>query len=429
MKTSLQRRSLLTASGAGAALAALGGCAGFGESAPPKPVGRVVVIGGGWGGMTAAKYLRVFSGGAIQVFLIEREASFVSCPLSNLVLSGQRKIEDLTHGYASLRNHGVQVVRANVTAINVERKRVVTDRIEDMPYDRVIVSPGIDFIPNSIEGLDAEAQKTILHAWKAGPDTTALRRQLEAMPDGGVYVLAIPRAPYRCPPGPYERVCQVAQYVKTSKPKSKVIVLDANEQIVSKPGLFRAAWDNFFKGIIEYRNNAEVRRVDAKAMTVSTDFDTIKGNVLNVLPPQRAADLARTAGLVTANDRWCGVDWLTMESTARKEVHVLGDSTLSAPAMPKSGHMANQHGKVAAAAITAIMTGRPVNENPVIANTCYSFTSDRHAVHVASVHRFDPAQKTMVAVAGSGGVSSENNELEHTYAQAWARNVWADMMG
>ncbi|MEO7403269.1 MAG: NAD(P)/FAD-dependent oxidoreductase, partial [Burkholderiales bacterium] len=283
-----------------------------------------------------------------------------------------------------------------------------------------------------VEGFNAEAQKTILHAWKAGPDTVALRAQLQAMPDGGVFVLSIPRAPYRCPPGPYERVCQVANYLKSSKPKSKIIVLDANENIVSKPALFRAAWDNYYKGMIDYRPNAEVKKVDAAAKTVSTDFDTVKGDVLNVLPPMRAGDIAQKAGLITANNRWCGVDWLTMESIARKEIHVLGDSTLSAPAMPKSGHMANQHGKIAAAAVTALMTGKPVNTDPVIANTCYSFTSERHAIHVASVHRYDAAQKTLVTVPGSGGISAPNAEqtyqLEHSYAEAWARNVWADML-
>ena len=203
------RREFLKIAGAGATLSALGACA-IGPTEPPKPLGRVVIVGGGWGGATAAKYLRMWSGGAIQVFMIEREPSFVSCPLSNLVLAGTRKIEDLTISYAKLRDYGVQVVRANVTGINVERKRVQTDRIEDMPYDRLIVAPGVDFMFDQVEGFTAEAQKTILHAWKAGPDTVALRAQLQAMPDGGVFVLSIPRAPYRCPPGPYERVCQVA---------------------------------------------------------------------------------------------------------------------------------------------------------------------------------------------------------------------------
>src|SRR5256712_2567252 len=249
------------------------------------------------------------------------------------------------------------------------------------------------------------------------------------MPDGGGYILSVPRAPYRCPPGPYERACQVAFYCKQAKPRSKVIVLDANEDIVSKPALFKAAWNDLYKGAIEYRGNNEVKAVDARAKTVKTDFDTIKGDVVNVLPPMRAGDIARTAGLLTPNTRWCGVDWLSMEATAHKGVHVLGDATLSAPAMPKSGHMANNHAKLAAAAIIELMNGRAPNPGPVIANTCYSFVSDREVINVASVHRYDQTQKTLVPVPGSAGVSSARSELEGMYGWAWAQNIWADMLG
>jgi sulfide dehydrogenase [flavocytochrome c] flavoprotein chain len=249
------------------------------------------------------------------------------------------------------------------------------------------------------------------------------------MRDGGVFVISIPRSPYRCPPGPYERACQAAFYFKQSKPRSKVIILDANEDVVSKPALFKAAWNDLYKGIIEYRNNSEVKALDARAMTVRTDFDTITGDVLNVLPPMRAGDIARSAGLMTGNTRWCGVDWLTMESLAHKGIHVLGDATLSAPAMPKSGHMANNHGKLAAAAITELMNGRAPNPQPVIANTCYSFVSDKEVIHVASVHRYDSAQKTLTVVPGASGVSSGRSEVEGAYAWAWAQNIWSDMLG
>ena len=249
------------------------------------------------------------------------------------------------------------------------------------------------------------------------------------MPDGGVYILSVPRAPYRCPPGPYERACQVAFYFKQAKPRSKVIILDANEDVVSKPALFKAAWNDLYKGMIEYRGNSEVKAVDARAKTVKTDFDTIKGEVLNVLPPMRAGDIARTAGLLASNTRWCGVDWLSMESTVHKGIHVLGDATLSAPAMPKSGHMANNHGKLAAAAIVELMNGRAPNPQPVITNTCYSFVSDREVIHVASVHRYDPAQKTLTVVPGASGVSSGRSEIEGGYGWAWAQNIWADMLG
>jgi len=424
----LTRRDFLKTSGALAATSLLPGCA-MEPAAPSKPIGRVIVIGGGYGGATAAKYLRVWSNGSIEVFLVERNAEFISCPLSNLVLGGTKTLSDITRGYAGLRSYGVQVLRDEATAINVEKKKVSLKRIEDLPYDRLIVSPAVELMYEQIEGYDAEAQKKILTAWKAGPETVALRQQLESMRDGGVFVISIPRSPYRCPPGPYERACQAAFYFKQSKPRSKVIILDANEDVVSKPALFKAAWNDLYKGIIEYRNNSEVKALDARAMTVRTDFDTITGDVLNVLPPMRAGDIARSAGLMTGNTRWCGVDWLTMESLAHKGIHVLGDATLSAPAMPKSGHMANNHGKLAAAAITELMNGRAPNPQPVIANTCYSFVSDKEVIHVASVHRYDSAQKTLTVVPGASGVSSGRSELEGAYAWAWAQNIWADMLG
>ena len=424
----ISRREFLKASGAAAATSLLSGCVTQ-ASVPSKPIGRVIVIGGGFGGATAAKYLRMWSEGTIEVFLIERNAEFISCPTSNLVLGGTKTMGDITRGYAKLREYGVQVLRDEATGINVEKKRVSLKRIEDLPYDRLIVSPAVDLMHEQIEGYNAEAQKTILHAWKAGPETVALRQQLEAMPDGGVYVLAVPRSPYRCPPGPYERACQVAFYFKRAKPRSKVIILDANEDVVSKPGLFKAAWNDLYKGMIEYRGNSEVKAVDARAMTLKTDFDTIKGDVLNVLPPMRAGDVARTASLLAPNTRWCGVDWLSMESTAHKGIHLLGDATLSAPAMPKSGHMANNHGKLAAAAIIELMNGREPNPQPVIANTCYSFVSDKEVIHVASVHRYDPAQKTLTVVPGASGVSSGRSEIEGGYGWAWAQNIWSDMLG
>src|SRR5712675_2321134 len=320
----LTRRDFLRTSSALAATSLLPGCA-MEPAAPAKPVGRVIVIGGGYGGATAAKYLRMWSSGSIEVFLIERNAEFISCPLSNLVLGGTKTLSDITRGYAGLRSYGVQVLRDEATAINVEKKKVALKRIEDLPYDRLIVSPAVELMYEQIEGYDAEAQKKILTAWKAGPETVALRQQLESMRDGGVFVISIPRSPYRCPPGPYERACQAAFYFKQSKPRSKVIILDANEDVVSKPALFKDAWSDLYKGIIEYRNNSEVKALDARAMTVRTDFDTITGDVLNVLPPMRAGDIARSAGLMTGNTRWCGVDWLTMESLAHKGIHVLGD--------------------------------------------------------------------------------------------------------
>jgi NADPH-dependent 2,4-dienoyl-CoA reductase/sulfur reductase-like enzyme len=421
----VSRRDFVKLIGAGAALS-VAGCATTREGS----AGRVVVIGGGYGGATAAKYIRQWSDGRVEVVLVEPNTEFVSCPLSNLVLGGTRSIESLTLPYSNLPKYGVKLVRDEVTVVDADKKRVRLKSGEEIAYDRLVVSPGIDFIFADLPGLNnAEAQKVVLHAWKAGPQTVALRKQLEAMPDGGTFILSIPKAPYRCPPGPYERASQIASYFKTAKPKSKVLVLDANDDIVSKKGLFTAAWNDLYKGIVEYRPSQEAKDVDVKGLAVKTEFDSFKGDVLNVLPPQRAGVIAQQAKLVTANNRWCGVDWRTTESVAIPGIHVLGDSTLAAPAMPKSGSMANNHAKICASAVVALMTGQPTNPVPIINNTCYSYVSGTEAMHVTSIHRYDPAQKTLVTVPGSGGVSSQRSELEKAYADNWAQSIWADTLG
>jgi NADPH-dependent 2,4-dienoyl-CoA reductase/sulfur reductase-like enzyme len=283
----------------------------------------------------------------------------------------------------------------------------------------------------NVRGMSAAAAESVPHAWKAGPQTLLLRRQLEAMADGGIAVMSFPLAPYRCPPGPYERACQIAAYLKAKKPKSKLIVLDANPDYVSKKPLFSRVFSEDYKDIIDYRNNAPVAEVDVAAKTAVLELgDRVKADVLNLIPPQRAANIARDAGLITANNRWCEVDWMSMESVKVRNVHVLGDATLSAPAMPKSGHMANQHGKAAAAAIVELLNGRaPIA--PMMANTCYSYIDDKSAVHVASVHRYVAEKKTMEAVAGSGGISSQDRNswaIEGVYAWSWAQTIWADML-
>ncbi|HEX2197851.1 MAG TPA: FCSD flavin-binding domain-containing protein [Burkholderiales bacterium] len=416
----MKRRDFIKFAGAASA-ASLVGCA-----TPGGAKGRVVVIGGGYGGATAAKYLRMWEPG-IDVVMVERNDVFTSCPMSNLVLGGNRTMEDIRRTYDGLRRRGVRVVNDEATAIDTAKKVVRLQRGGDLPYDRLIVSPGVDFNVGEIEGYQA-AEARILHAWKAGPQTVALRRQLEDMKNGGVYVLAVPLAPYRCPPGPYERASQVAHYFKHAKPRSKVLILDANPDVTSKGPLFKRAWADLYKGIIEFRGNSKVVAVDPGAMAVRTDFDTIRGDVLNVVPPQRAGDIAVNAGLITHNNRWCDVDWRTLESKAVKGVHVLGDATLSAPGMPKSGHMTNQQAKVCAAAVIELMSGRAANPAPVMTNTCYSYVSDAEVIHVASVHQWDAGQGTIIPVKGAGGVSAARNELEGKYAWAWAQNIWADML-
>jgi len=422
----MQRREFLKALGAaGLAASALGGCAGTARGGP-----KVVVVGGGYGGATVAKYLHMWSNGALDVTLVEANPAFVSCPLSNLVVGGSKQMADITVSYDGLVKRGVKVVFATATSIDTERNLVRLSDARALPYDRLVLSPGIDFLYDQVPGLNnAAAQQKILHAWKAGPQTVALRRQLEAMPDGGVYAISIPRAPYRCPPGPYERACQVAWYFKQAKPRSKVLILDGNEDVTSKKGLFMKAWNDDYKGIVEYRPNYVLTDVDAATMTLKFETaDDVKASVLNVIPPHRAGAIAAQAGVITANNRWCEVDFLTFESIKVPKIHVLGDAIQVAPLMPKSGHMANQHAKVAAAAILNAFAGVAPNPTPVLNNTCYSFMSDKNVAHVCSVHQYDKEKKTLVTVPGSGGLSSAANAIEGEYAFAWAKNIWADAL-
>lgn len=426
----MQRRSFLGAL-SGAAVMSTGLGMLTPRQARAAAPAKVVVVGGGYGGATAARYLRAWSGNAIEVTLVEPDAAFVSCPLSNLVVTGQRTMADITRSYETLASRfGVRIVRDTVTAIDPSRRTVRLAGGDTLPYDRLVLSPGVEMQTGAIAGLSRPGGDQILHAWKAGPQTEALARQLAAMRDGGTFAITVPLAPYRCPPGPYERASLVADYLKRNKPRSKVLILDANPDITSKGALFRQVWQTRYAGMIEYRPQYETVDVDPATRTLKFDVqDDERADVINLLPPQRAGAIAVATGLATANGRWCEVDFLTMASRAAPDIHVIGDAIQIAPLMPKSGHMANQHGKVAAGAIVALLAGQAPNPAPLYNNTCYSFTSASEAVHIASVHRYDPAQKTMVTVPGSGGLSPAPSDLEGRYAQAWAQGIWTDMLG
>ena len=425
----LQRRTLLKATGAAGALT-LAGCAANMTGTSNKA--RVLVVGGGFGGATAAKYVRLLSDSKIDVVLVEPDAAFVSCPLSNLVLGGSRLVADLTVPYTALtKQHGVTVVKDMVASIDPVKRVAVLASGASIAYDKLVLSPGVEMIWDRVAGLkDASAQGRILQAWKAGSETVALRRQLEAMPDGGVFAIAIPEAPYRCPPGPYERACVVAAYLKAAKPKSKLLILDANEDVTSKGALFKKVWAEQYKGLVEYRPQHKATSVDAAKNTVKFEIqDEVRADVLNVLPPMRAGGIAVQTGLANSNARWCNVNFLNFESTAHRHIHVIGDAIQVAPLMPKSGHMASSHAKVVAAAIVAELNGWEVNPAPMLSNTCYSFVDASRVIHVASVHEYVAAEKTFKTVTGSGGLSLAPNELEGTYAWNWARTIWADALG
>jgi NADPH-dependent 2,4-dienoyl-CoA reductase/sulfur reductase-like enzyme len=418
----LQRRTLLKAGAAAAsalALPHLGAQAGE----------RIVIIGGGFGGATAARYLRRFHPG-LQVTLVEPASDFVMCPMSNRVIHGGMNLRDITRPYSRfvIRN-GLRWVKARADAIEPEA-RIVRAGGEKIPYDRLVVSPGVDYLYEGIEGLQTPEQQALVpHAWKAGEQTQRLRNMLQALPEDGVVAMTIPKVPYRCPPGPYERASLIAYYLQASKPRAKLLVFDANPEIQAKKGLFEAVWKGRYAGRIEYVPNADLKVVDARNGVL--DFEVqgkVKAHVLNVIPPQRAGAIARASGLANAGGRWCGVDFLTYESTAVPRVHVLGDSIAGAPGMPKSGHMANQEAKVCAGAIAALAQGQPAPALPIIANTCYSFVSQTEVIHVATVYRYDTAKKTMVAAPG-GGLSDAPNTTEALHAMSWAANIFNDTLG
>ena len=428
----MKRRALLAAGGV-LGLRGLTGCASMAApAAGGGSGGRVVVVGGGYAGATAARYLRLFSNGRVDVTLVEPEAAFVSCPLSNLVLGGTHRLEEMTVPYATLdTRHGVRVVRDRATAIDAGRREVALAGGNRLAYDRLVLAPGVELLFDEIAGLrEANRDGRIVQAWQAGPETLALRRQLEAMPEGGTFAIAIPESPYRCPPGPYERACLVADYLQRAKPRAKVLILDANEDVTSKGPLFKKAWAESYAGRVEYRPQHKATAVDAAKGTISFEVqDDVRADVLNVLPPMRAGAIAVQAKLADANGRWCSVDFLDFQSKVVPGIHVLGDAIQIAPLMPKSGHMANSHAKVAAAAIVAALAGREIDPAPMLTNTCYSFVDPKRAVHVASVHAWAPAERTFLPVPGSGGLSSAPSEVEGELAWSWARTIWADALG
>ncbi|MCX7155208.1 MAG: NAD(P)/FAD-dependent oxidoreductase [Rhodocyclales bacterium] len=421
----LDRRSFLKLVGAGAGAVGLP-LIGQAAELMPKSGKRVVVVGGGYGGTIAAKYVRMMDK-SIEVVLIERNDHFVSCPFSNLYLGGLLPdLNTLTIKYDKLAaNHGVKVVQAEVTGIDPAAKVVTTSK-GTLSYDRLVLSPGIDFRLDEMKGYDDAAMEVMPHAWKAGPQTVLLRKQLEAMKPGGNVVISIPLAPFRCPPGPYERASMVAMYLKQHKPGSKVIVLDANPDIVSKKGLFLKGWKKHYDAIIDYRPAKKVTEVDTGKMAVMIEgLEEVQGAVINVIPPQKAGHIAHAAGLVGADKKWCPVNPTTFESTLHKDIHVIGDSSI-AGAMPKSGYSANSEAKVCATNIVALMNGKEVTEMSAI-NTCYSFLSAKEAVSVTGVYKVNAEKQAIEGVAGSVAVSPDLSEVEAIYAESWLRNILTEM--
>ncbi len=395
-----------------------------------RSVARVVIIGGGFGGASAARMLREVAP-AIEVTLIEPARTYVACPFSNLVIAGLREITEQGFGHDRLAAAGVRVIHEPARAVDAATRTVTLETGGTLGYDRLILSPGIDIRWGALPGYGRTAIRNMPHAWKAGAQTVLLRNQLRDMADGGVVVMSAPPAPYRCPPGPYERASLIAHYLQREKPLSKLIILDAKDRF-SKQGLFQAEWSARYSGLIEWRGAADdgrVRRVEPERRAFETDFDRIEADVANVIPPQKAAAIAAAAG-VSDGTGWCPVDPVSFESTLQPGIHVIGDAAIAAP-MPKSAFAANAQGKACAIQVARLIAGESARPT-VLANTCYSYVAPDAAISVAGVYRLSEAAIT--EIEGAGGTSPldaapADRAAEARQAAHWFETIAADAFG
>ncbi len=414
----ITRRGLLASAAAGAASSLSS------PSVAQGAAGRVVVIGGGFGGATCARFLKSLEP-RLDVTLVESNPTFTACPFSNEVIVGLRELTEQEFGYDGLLKAGVTLAIQSATAINASARIVSLADGTKLSYDRLVLSPGIDINWSGLPGYTQAAAERMPHAWKAGAQTLLLRRQLEAMPDGGTVVISAPANPFRCPPGPYERASLIAWYLKTKKPKSKLILLDAKDAF-SKQRLFQNAWKELYPGLLEWvslSSGGKVNSIDSETMTLVTDFDRIKADVANVIPPQKAGAIAAIAE-VADRSGWCPIDPVSFESKLQPDMHVIGDAAIMG-AMPKSAFAANAQGKACAAAVVRLLAGEKPIE-PRLVNTCYSIVQPDYGISVAGVYR--PEKDLFVDIEGAGGVSpidapKSARIAEAGYAHGWFKTI------
>ena len=396
-----------------------------------RPVSaRVVIVGGGFGGSTCAKYLNRFDS-SLEITLIEPSTRFITCPFSNMVINGMQAMDTISHDYKAQADRGIKVMHARVQEVDATAKKVTLDNGKVLEYDRLVLSPGIDFKWEDVEGMEASDAEIIPHAWQGGTQTTLLRNQLTAMPDGGVVIVAAPENPFRCPPGPYERVSLIANYLKQHKPKSKVLVLDAKDKF-SKQALFMQGWENLYPGMIEWVGGSKGGRIDEIDVATRTLYteagDAHKGDVVNLIPPQKAAAIAHHAGL-TNNDGWCFVNQRTFESKIHRDIHIIGDASIAGK-MPKSGFAANSQGKVCAAAIASSLQGVTMPD-PSYVNTCYSLLSPDYGISVAAVYRYSEEKGIYKTGGGVSPIEADATYRlqEARYAKGWYDSITMDTFG
>ncbi len=422
--STLNRRHIIAGLGASGALGSIS------LPALAQAKANLVIIGGGFGGATAARYLKRLVPNA-NISLVEPNSKFISCPFSNLVIAGERTLDEQTFSYKNLVKAGITLVQEKASKIDSASKTVTLEGGKTLPFDRLVLSPGIDFRWDAIEGYNQAASQIIPHAWKAGSQTQLLRDQLLAMEDGGLVIMSVPPAPFRCPPGPYERASLIAHYLKTQKPRSKLLVLDAKDSF-SKMPLFKEAWAKHYPDHLEWRgatDDGRVSRVDASTSTVSTDFDDIKANVANVIPPQQASHIAQISGVADATG-WCPINPVTFESTLQPNIHVIGDASIVAP-MPKSAFSANLQAKLCSIQIAVLLAGDEP-EATLLNNTCYSFTTPDEAVSISGVYR--NTNNVFESIPNAGGLSplAASNDIrmtEATQATDWFKAIIMDTLG
>ncbi len=419
------RREAVQLLGAGAAAITFAA-----PSLAQNAAGAVVVIGGGFGGASCARALKRLNP-ALSVTLIEPNAKFTACPFSNEVIAGLREITAQEFGYDGVARAGVKIIAQTAAGVDPHARLVTLADGARLPYDRLVLSPGVELRFDALPGYDEAASQRMPHAWKAGAQTVLLRRQLEAMDDGGVVVMSAPANPYRCPPGPYERASLIAHYLKTRKPKSKLLLLDAKD-VFSKQRLFQNAWKELYPQHIEWislSSGGKVTSVDAASLTATTDFGSHKGAVVNIIPPQKAGAIAQQAG-VADRTGWCPVEPLAFTSTLQSNIHVIGDAAIMG-AMPKSAFSANAQAKVCANAIVALLAGREPSE-PRLINTCYSLVAPNYGITVAGVYK--PANGLLVDIEGAGGTSPieaprSTRAQEASLAEGWFATLTAEVFG
>ena len=421
----ITRRGLLASAVAGAAASSLSS-----PAVAQGAAGRVVVIGGGFGGATCARFLKALDP-RLDVTLVEANATFIACPFSNEVIVGLRELQEQEFGYDGVRKAGVTVAIQSATGVDASARTVTLADGTKLPYDRLVLSPGIDINWTGLPGYTQASAERMPHAWKAGAQTLLLRRQLEAMPDGGTVVISAPGNPFRCPPGPYERASLIAWYLKTKKPKSKLIVLDAKD-VFSKQRLFQNAWKALYPDTLEWvslSSGGKVNAVEADSMTLVTDFNRYKADVVNVIPPQKAGAIAAIAGVADSSG-WCPIDPVSFESKLQPGMHVIGDAAIMG-AMPKSAFAANAQAKACASAVVRLLAGeKPVE--PRLLNTCYSIVQPDYGISVAGVYR--PEKDLFVDIEGAGGVSpldapASTRVAEAQFAHGWYKTITRETFG